>query len=218
MIGDYDTIEPLRLSIPARLSAPLRLQIYEASADFTEATLLFDGLVRKPELVGRRVRATGMEFGDLLDGKFPPFFVQRDCNYTVYEPSTCRADKASKQVPIVLTAKAGRVIRVEGSGLAGKPADYYAEGWVEIGSGVSRVVLFILQSTAASGPVILLTVTIPPTLDVPSSGVLTPGCSGTRSDCIGKHDNFVNFGGHETPRENLTLTAIKTNAATGGKK
>lgn len=218
IIGDFDTIEPLRLSLPTRISVQLRVQIYKASLDFTETELIFDGVIRKPELVGRRVRVTGMEFGDMLDGKFPPFYIQRDCNYTVYEPGTCRADKASKQVAVTLTAKAGRVIRVEGSGLAGKPVDYYAEGWVELGSGLSRVVLFVLQSTAANGPVILLTVANPLRLDVPAAGILTPGCAGTRADCIGKHNNFVNFGGHETPRENLTLTAIKTNASTGGKK
>jgi uncharacterized phage protein (TIGR02218 family) len=201
-----------------RISVPLRLQIYQTDSAFQEATLIFDGAVRKPELNGRRVQVKCNEWGDAMEQRVPGFFIQRECNYRVYDSKTCRADKASKQVAVTLTVKAGRSVRANGAGLAGLAASWFAQGWLETGTGLNREVRFILDSTAAAGNDVILTLSQALSAEVPIAATMTRGCDGLRSTCIAVFDNLVNFGGHAPSRQNLTLTAIKTNTKTGGKK
>lgn len=216
--ADYDTVEPLRLCVPMRLSVPLRVEILRTTTAFIEPETLFNGVVLSPELNGRKVKVSCTEWGSAMDRKLPGFFIQRTCNYRVYDMSTCRADRASKQVTVNITGVNGRLLTVQSASLAGLPLNWFAEGWIELGSGLQRRILFVSGNFAATGTSMVLTVTNPLDLELPQTGVLVPGCDGNRSTCIAKFDNLVNFGGHETPKSNLTLTAIKAKQKTGGKK
>lgn len=216
--GDYDSIEPLRLLVPLRLPVPVRVRIYKSDARSYDTTLLFDGVVRKPSLSGRTVTAECSEWGEALDQRIPAFYVQTECNYRVFDPNTCRASQAAFQKAVTVTSVNGRVATVSGAGLAGAVASYYAQGWIEIGTGINKQVRFIMESSAANGTAVALTLSEPITTGVPASATLVPGCDGPASTCESKFANLVNFGGHVTPRDNLTLVAIRANPTTGGKK
>lgn len=216
--GDYDKVEPLRLCVPMRIIAPLKVEVLQSTTAFGAPTLKFVGAGRKPEVIGRKVTLSCSEWGDAMDVKIPTFFIQRDCPYTIYDTATCKADKASKQVSVSITAISGRVITMEGAGLAGLAINWFAGGWVEFGTGINTTKLFVMSSAAASGSVVTATVAEEPSFEVPIAATAVPGCTGERSTCVSKFNNLLNFGGAATPRTNLTLKAIRVNPTTGGKK
>lgn len=218
VVGDYDTVEPLRLCIPLRIAVPLKLEILKTDSNFNEADIIFTGTVREPRLEGRRVRVTCVEWGDAMDAKVPNFFIQRDCNYRVYDANTCRANRTTKEVAVNITASSGRSATIQGAGLAGLAADWFAHGWIETGSGLNRQVRFVTASGAASGTSVAVTVNEPFDVEVPVSATAIPGCDGRRTTCDTKFSNLVNFGGHETPRDNLAVAVLKTESPTTGKK
>lgn len=216
--ADYDEVEPLRLCVPMRLAAPLRVEIIKTTAALNEMEKLFDGVVRKPELVGRKVTVSCIEWGDAMEGRVPNFFIQRDCNYRVYDTATCRADKASKTYAVSIIAVSGRLAVITAAGLSGLNADWFAQGWIEYGTGLDRRTLFIAASTAPTGEQITLTLTTAITAELPVTASAVAGCDARRSTCIAKFNNLVNFGGHAPPRDNLTLMAVRSKQQTGGKK
>jgi uncharacterized phage protein (TIGR02218 family) len=218
LTADYDAVEPLRLLLPLRLAGRLRCRIYQTNVRGDEVTLLFDGECRRPSLDGRRIKVQVVEWGDALDHELPGFFIQRNCNYRVYETSTCKARQVDFTEAVTVTAKSGRHVVVQGAGLAGKAADWYAMGWLQLGSGVYRETLFVVASSAAYGDQITLTTSQPFRGEVPATGSVVAGCDGTRTTCSTKFDNLDNFGGHATPRSNLTLQAIRSEVDAGGKK
>jgi uncharacterized phage protein (TIGR02218 family) len=218
--GDYDNIEPLRLMVPNLLMGPLLLEILETNTDLDAPVSLFTGYVVKPSLDGhrRRIKATCEQFGGALGQDIPGFFIQRECNYRVYQPDTCRVNPATFQKTATISSLTDRTLVVAGAGLAGLAANWFALGWIEVGSGSNKEIRFVLESTAASGTSITLTLNGALRHAAVSDTVtLLPGDDGRRSTCIAKFNNVVNFGGHETPQENLTLQAIPTTPA-GGKK
>lgn len=215
--GDYDTIEPLRLCIPLRIYVPLKVEILKTDTDFGQPETLFNGTVRNPRLKGRRVTVSCVEWGDAIESKVPNFFIQRTCNYRVYDANTCRASQSSYQKSVSIVALSGRTATIQGAGLTGLAAGWFSEGWIETGTGLDRRVGFVTDSAAASGNQIVLTLSNPLSIEIPASATAVPGCTGERSTCISKFNNLANFGGHETPRDNLTLAAIKVQTK-GGKK
>jgi uncharacterized phage protein (TIGR02218 family) len=216
--ADYDSVEPLRLCSPMRLSGTLRVEILRTDQDLDEPRSIFSGVVQSPSLTGRKIQVTCNEWGEAMDQKIPNFYIQRVCNYRVYDAGTCRVDRSAFQVAVSLVAAAGRIVIVQGASLAGKPKDWFAQGWIELGSGLDRRVLFVLTSSEPFDDEMELTISSVFDLELPLTGTLVPGCDGRRSTCIDKFNNLANFGGHATPKENLTLVAIKTNPTTGGKK
>jgi hypothetical protein len=103
--------------------------------------------------------------------------------------------------------------------LSGRPADYFAEGWVEFGSGLSLEARTILGSTPEAGGEVVLTLNAPlHHAAVADAGTLYPGCDGTDGTCTTKFGNFLNWGGHRVPLRNLALKAIAVSPGTGGKK
>lgn len=215
--ADYDNIEPLKLCIPPRIAVPLKVEILKTTTALGTPETLFVGTVRKPELDGRKITITATEWGDVLEQKLPAFFIQRDCNYRVYDQDTCRANKTAQQVAVSITSSTDRTVTIQGSGLSGKAANWFSHGWIEFGSGLDRCIRFITQSTAASGNTVTLTVNQAITDDLPVSATIVPGCDGKRNTCLTKFGNEVNFGGHETPRDNLVFDAIRTQTKAGKK-
>lgn len=216
--ADVDEVEPLRLLLPMRLSVPLKVEILKTSTSLDEPEVLFNGTVRKPQIQGRQISVECIEWGDMLDGKITGFYIQPNCNYRVYDANTCRVNRAAFEVSVTIVSQTGRTISVSGADITGKPENWFALGWLDVGSGLSRRVFYVVANTVPSGDTTVLTVTDDRPLEYPVSATLVPGCDGSRATCISKFDNLVNFGGHETPQDNLTLVAIRTNPSTGGKK
>lgn len=215
--ADVDSVEPLRLLVPNRLAYPLKVQILRTNTRFEEAEVLFHGTVRKPDLKGRKISVSCVEWGEVLEQRIPNFYVQRNCNYRVYDPETCRASKAAKEIAVTVAAKNQRTITIQSASLADKPANWFALGYIEVGSGLERRQHLVMSNTAPFGNQMTLMLSSPFDAEVPVAGTVVPGCDGNRSTCIAKFDNLANFGGHATPRDNLTLSAIKVSSQ-GGKK
>ena len=215
--GDYDAVEPLKLSVPIRYVAPLKLEILETTTALGTATSRFYGVVSRPELSGRSVTAQCIEWGDVMAVKIPGMHIDRECNYDVYDSGTCKAVEASFTKSVTVTAVSGTTVTITGAGLAGLAANWFARGKLKIGSGLTQELVAILSSTAASGTTVTLTVNRSPAVEVPVAASSIAGCDGLRTTCVSKFDNIVNFGGHAPPRTNLTLAAIEQQAK-GGKK
>ncbi len=214
--GDYDSVEPLRLCSPMRLTGKLIVEILQGTDSHASAAIIFTGLVSEPNEDGKRISVTCKEFGDIMQQKVPNFFIQRDCPYQIYDPDTCKADKASKQIAVTITAASEREVTLSGVGLAGIAEDYFALGWIECGTGLEQKTLFILSNEAAIGTTVQATISGEPDIEAPIAATIVPGCPGTRSICISRFNNLGNFGGGGNPLDNLSLTAIKT-GPTGGK-
>lgn len=219
LVGDYDTVEPLKLSVPLRYAVPLKVELLECTTALLSSTVttLFVGWATKPSLEGRRVSVSCVEWGDVLSARIPAMHIDRECNYDLYDSNTCRVVQASFTVAVTISAVSGRSVTVTGAGLAGKAANWFAFGWIETGSGLNRQVRAILASTAASGTSVTLTVNETLDVEVPVSGSVIAGCDRKRSTCVSKFDNLVNYGGHAPPRTNLTLAAVEAEEG-GGKK
>lgn len=215
--ADYDSVEPMRLCVPLRIAVPLRMEILQTTTALGTPEVVLDGTIRKPELNGRSITASCVEWGDAMEQKIPTFLIERDCNYQVYEPNTCKSDLTLKKKTVSITAVSGRSVTITGSGLSGLAVNWFAYGWIELGSGLSQIKRFIVSSTSASGTTIVLTTTETIDVDLPATATAVPGCDGLRATCGTKFNNLDNFGGHETPRENLTFAAVKTETK-GGKK
>ena len=216
--GNIDQIEPFRLFIPLRLHCEVEMELLRTTTSLNELETLFVGTVRQPKLKGRKMSVTVQEWGDIMETELPGFHIQTKCNYQVYDPDTCRASRASKEVAVTVTDINQRIITLQGDGLAGKEENWFAGGWLDAGTGLGRRVLLVMASSVAVANRMSVTVNIIPDLEIPFTGTIVPGCDGRRTTCVNKFGNLVNFGGHETPRDNLTLAAIKTPPNSGGKK
>jgi uncharacterized phage protein (TIGR02218 family) len=215
--ADYDAVQPLALLVPLQIASEVTVEILETDVSLGSPDEVFTGLVGKVEREGRKVTANCGEWGAALDQRIPNFYIQPTCNYRVYDPSTCKADKTSKTVAISATVAVGRTVTVSGGGLAGKPANWFARGWLDVGTGLNRRLLFVVDSAAAIGTTVVLTLSVALDLTLPVSGSVFPGCDGNRATCETKFNNLVNFGGCFVPEDNLAVSAITVSAG-GGKK
>ncbi len=221
--ADADGVTPLQLcSTVTNPSAnpfmgSVKVEILKTNTDLDPPVSLIIGRLEKPAVNGRKFTAKVNTWGGALEQPIPAMFIKRDCNYRIYDPDTCRADRVSKEVHVTIVSVNGRELTVSATALAGKPANWFAFGWVELGDWLARQARFILESSAASGSEVECTLNLPLPAGTSGSALLMPGCNGLRSTCISKFNNLVNFGGHETPVDNLTLEAIRT-TPTGGKK
>lgn len=220
IIGDFDSIEPLRLAFLTLLMAELELEILKSNTSFSAPSTLFTGRVTRPELAdkGRRLRANVISWSDALEQGLPGFFLERDCNYEVYEPNSCRADPDAKKVTATIVSVSGRQLVVTAAWGAVIAENWFTEGWIEYGAGINKQIRFIAYSAAQSGGNVTLELNASLTIAVGESLTLRPGCNGLRTTCDTKFGNLVNFGGVENARENLSLQAVPVKTATGGKK
>lgn len=156
---------------------------------------------------------------DALRSGLPGMLIQPRCNYRLFEPATCRLSREAYAVGVTVDALDGRTLTVAGAGLAGKGANHFAEGWIEVRSEEQLEVRTILQSAAESGGKVDLTLNAPLALaEVEASAILFPGCDGRDVTCASKFGNFANWGGHRVPLKNLSLKAIEIQSGAGGKK
>ena len=219
--GDSDTLavdswrfegNPLNSYFPFPPQRNLRVTVREWRQGLTAAKVLFAGLVKSVALQGRALKAQCETLLADTERRGPHFRVQGKCQYVFGDAKTCRfAIDAVKHTGTV-TAIALKSITV--SGLSGD-ANYWAGGYVRAEGATGKAeVRTILGSSGGS-------VVIAHRFDrvaVGASIEVFPGCDLTAATCVGKWANFQNFGGHPKMDGNLSLKAIKTKQAAGGKK
>ncbi len=216
----YEADNPLSLLFPLKLSTPLWVEILEGNLASESAPVpIFRGLALSASVLGKRETVRCASAMDSMRGNVPAMMLQPRCNYRLYEPNTCRVDPDGHKVGVTLASADGREIVVSGAGLAGLAAHYFAEGWIQFGTGATYEVRTILGSTAEVGGEVTLTLNAPLSFAVVTdAGTLYPGCDGTDGACVLKFDNFANWGGHRVPLRNLALKAMEIKTGSGGKK
>lgn len=214
----YEPDNPLSLLFPLKISTPIWVEILEGNLATELAPVpIFRGLALSASVQGKKETVRCASAMDSMRGNVPAMMLQPRCNYRLYEPNTCRVDPDAHKLTITLVSTSGRQIVV--SGLSGQVAHYFAEGWIQFGTGQTYEVRTILGSTAETGGEVTLTLNASLSYAVATdSGTLFPGCDGTDGACLLKFNNFPNWGGHRIPLRNLTLKAMEIKVGSGGKK
>lgn len=222
---------PLGLFIPFALEAKLIVDVLEADAlnPSTPPKVIFSGRVAEVDAAGNEWKAICQAFGGVLERPFPNFFVQKVCNYVVYTPAPCcGVDKNAFKSVGTIAAIATRTIDVTSSGAntleaaaaaLTPPQQYFALGFIEVGSGATFEQRMILNSIAITGGVRLVLDSPLRNAIVSSSINMYPGCDGAHDTCLNKFANLSRFGGHAfVPDVNPTIKAMTAKTVSPGKK
>lgn len=218
---EFEPTSPMYQMVPPAIAMPLLLTIFEADYLSPEnKTTLFTGRVLGPvELEGKTAKARVSSVMDLNIANVPAMVVQQRCNYRVFQADTCRLIRASWEIAVTISNISNRTVTVTGAGLAAIAADWFAEGFIEVGSGSEFERRTILTSTVATGTTVVLTLNHPFFFAVATdAAVLIPGCDGTADTCINKFSNFRNFGGHRYAFKNLAVKALAVPEIDAAKK
>jgi len=212
---------PLSLFFPFQLEKPLKIELREVDVDAGTATLRYMGEVSSCEYDGLQIKATVTSLGELLNRRFPRFYIQSTCNYQLFSgPCKLLADNWKIECQLD-SSDDGQTIVLSGIPESGISENYFAAGWLVTGEGQNQQWRSILTSTAsADGAPITLTLNRPlNSYTVGQEMVIYPGCDGSRETCRNKFNNYINFGGHAfVPNGNPTINALPTNSSGGGKK
>lgn len=229
--GWREDANPLAMFVPFQTPTTLWLRIFEISYGLPDARkVIFTGKVLSVSPEGQFLTAKCASFLDVFSRKFPKFLLQPRCNYFVYD-SNCRALVREAGGNILLIAR--RHVEVD---LSNPPFpsrtestefNFFANGYCYIGSGLTREVRNIRQSSQltkyATGPDKYKMTIL---LDVEFYGAhvgdvlqIVPGCDGSARDCQFKHFNFQNYGGHDNiPIQNPSVVSMNAAAPSGNKK
>jgi hypothetical protein len=213
---------PLAMFFPLELEKPLQIEVREVAADGDAApALIYTGEISKVEFDGKKLKATAVSLSAMFERKFPRFFVQGTCNYTIFSPP-CKllAEHHKLTVQVAGVSADGLTVSVIPAPTGGLAANDYAMGWFVTGSGAALQWRGILASTAAgAGQTFALTLNRAVRgLAAEHALDLYPGCDGTAENCK-KLNNYANFGGHPfVPNTNPTLSALPKSDSGGGKK
>lgn len=218
--ADYNAAAPLSSLLLGRLMRPLWVEVHSAPYETPNTTTLeFSGRVGMVTVQERKLSIKCHTWMDALDVDVPSFWLQRRCNYRLFEPTTCALLRSAWEQSCTVTAIDGQVLTITGAGLAGLAADWFMQGWIELGSGITREELLIVTSTMAVGETLTVTVTTTPRFaTAPCAAVVLPGCDGRSVTCLVSFDNFARFGGHRLPAVNPVLRAMTTDTTTGTSK
>lgn len=227
----------LRRLAMTKLSAPLYLRILSAETvgDLaSNVNVLFAGEVTKITVTGSRLTARASSGGSALDRKLPSFLIGPMCNWSVFSAGCgLSADdwkfnakiKDPGQPGFPFTFELKELTRVSGP----TPTyftNWFAGGWIELGSGRDWQRLPILTSSLPSGGIFTVTLSRDPDPfpEIDDPVVLYPGCDGRPETCRayhaqtnpeGKFNNYLNFGGHPfVPTANPSLVRQEQKAMT----
>jgi len=116
---------------------------------------------------------------------------QRSCPYAVYDPLTCKVNKASFDTPLVVLGISGFQITVDGIDAL---ADGYLDGgFIEWTHPVRGVEFIPIESHVDD---VLTALTNINELYVGATGVAYPGCDFTPTTCEDVFSNYDNYGGY----------------------
>ncbi|HNQ89010.1 MAG TPA: phage BR0599 family protein [Verrucomicrobiota bacterium] len=219
--AEFEPESPLYQLCPCALAMPLDVEVLVTDyADLATQNVLFRGRVLSVDVKGKTATAKCASFLDVFGGTVPHFFLQPRCNYRLFEANTCRASQAAFEKSAALASAATTTtVQIMGSSLAGLPANWFAEGWIAVGTGAEFEQRTILASTAESESQITLTLNHRLFYAAVSDPCkVIPGCDGTPETCASKFSNFANFGGHRYALKNLTLKAMEVPNLDASKK
>lgn len=211
---------PFALLFPPYGCQPLNLEIQTAEyPDLENVTTLFRGVVASVQADGKSLRARCNALGGGAQSSVPAFYFSARCQYRVFDIGTCGLARVAWQNTVRITALNGRDVTVVGASLTGLPANWFAEGWLEVGSGLTREVRLILTHPPESATTIVLTLNAPLRFNgVDATATLVPGCDGRWVTCESKFSNTGNYGGHRFALRNLAIKALDIPQINGGKK
>lgn len=194
---------PLRAALAGeaerRLFVTVTEAVLDASGAVTTTTEIFSGEVRSVQHSGDALVARAAAFGAVFSRVVPRFYVQRGCNYVLFD-SCCTLAKAAhvRTGPVGGTLPSATVTFTPSAAPTGDyAAKWFAGGWLEVtgtdGQFHRRAVLDC--SVAAGVWTLKLNRSLPATCAGQSASAY-PGCDGNYSTCGAKFANADNFGGH----------------------
>lgn len=199
---------------------PLWVEIMQADfADPDTTTVLFSGRESgSTRFTGRKVQMRFSSWMDSLDARVPQMLFGPRCPFTLFDARTCGVDPATFEMTAVLDSAAS--LRCLLSSVSDTPVEnQFAGGLLLVGSGATREVRTILNSTALDGDGrMMITINMPLRHAVATDAVtIRPGCDKTLDTCINRYGNN-RFGGTPfVPRTNLAVKAVEVEGA-GEKK
>lgn len=211
---------PWERFIPSRVGLPLFVQLRTASLSSPNTTsLLFTGRVNNVFPQGKRVSIECRHPFLLGRMKAPTHNMGSECDYEVFDASTCGLAVGSHQVTATAAAVNGAAVTLTAAGFSGKPVGWYARGLVQIGSGRTYDAVSVVRSDAASGSNInLILARSLMGLTVGSTVTVLPGCDGSRDRCT-VLGNYPNFGGKpKVPEDNPSVKPLPDTDNNGNKK
>lgn len=216
-----EATNPLSYFVNQQINLPLWVEIRSASFATPNTTrLLFTGQVLRSSTAGRMQDVAVASIFDTLGKRFPAVLLQPQCNWTLYDLRTCKVVKASWAVAVTVTSVSGTSITLTGGGLAGKAANYFAQGFFTLGSGRTLQSHTIISSAAASGSTVVIKVAKVLSGITALSATAYPGCDLSRGPggCA-KFSNYLNHGGFAfMPNKNAVITPVAINNKSKNKK
>ncbi len=212
---------PLAFGFPYPSPKPVNVEVLEAAYATPDVTAkIFTGLVARAPRKGKKISARCVSLFDLDNQKLPDALIGPRCNFQVYEPNTCKVNRAAFQKAATISVLNGRTIRVtDANNLNGVAANWFAFGWIETGAGMSLEIRTVLQSAVISATVHELTLNLALGKAVVGQAItLLPGCDGKWATCENKFGNDRYMGHYLVPQKNPTLTAMQFSTSSGGKK
>lgn len=218
---------------------PLYLKITQVDVSGGTASnpvVLVNGEFARVYVRGRIITGKLIPGGLALDRKIPIFRLQPTCNYAVYSPP-CTLNKLDWKFTAKVSAYTADETRkldlTNLTRLSGSAPTFFTEwfsnGWIGWRFGKDIVLMPILTSTAPSGGALSVTLDRDPS-PLPAANeriFLYPGCDQKRVTCkaynagtnpLGKFNNDLNFGGHDSIPPTNPVFAPPVQGVTGGKK
>lgn len=189
---------------------PVEVDIYELMVypSNSVAELLYNGRVVRSRGTGRRVKISVAPWKGALRRTLPRFQYGHTCNHTLFSPGCASRRPAAMAQSLWVstgafaeqTASRQVVLSAPAYGASvppSPPAQYWAGGWMEVGSGPTRQVRMITASSLSAGLVTLQLARPLRTADITVGDTVTfyPGCDGTFATCRDRFANGDAFGG-----------------------
>lgn len=216
------TGNPLAQFVPFTLPFPLQVEIIETTLPgLSSPTILFAGTIQSVDAKGKRLTANCVSLIDAFERKLPRHVFQTRCNYALFEPSTCKLSRAAFEVAATITAIDSTDPTIVTVSVASDLATHwFAEGWIEVGTGNTEEIRTVKDSTRIDATHQQLVLTRPLFANtVAATLVALPGCDHRNTACQTKFDNYTNFGGHPyMPTDNQIAKVANVNPAGAGKK
>lgn len=229
----HDAASPLSLFVPFRVPAPLWVTIYETTfGDPDSRAVRFVGKVGAPRVEGIKLVSQCAAVIDALGRRFPRFLLQPRCNYALFSrecgvgngrfTAICAIDALQWDDGVLQYG--GRHLRLNvSSPPTGDPLsaemNYFADGWLETGSGATTEVRLIRQHNAPVDGKMTVRLDRPLEFAEPGQQVLLrAGCDKSAATCAVKFRNFKRWGGHVLVPHNSALQPLETETLSGGKK
>lgn len=228
----FDATHPFALFLPIPFSRPLFVEVSQVDyGDLETIRKLFTGQVRTVSDSGEKLTARCEDWLTiLLRRKSPGYLIGPLCGYDVYDPRTCKVERADFETVATLTAKnnatrpATAVLTLNYAALPQFAnwitEDWFKGGFIETGFGLDFEVRTILSSVQTDDEEITIELNLP--LVHAEAGQLVQlvrGCDGKAATCRGVFNNFINAGIFEhVPEQNLSVEALDAITSQGDKK